>query len=110
MRLTEPDIKVRTTKENVIYLVNYLQHCVELQVVDSYTNPFFKSLVSFSLQTLTEKLMKLAFKTMQDKADKALAFKVNQAERVTMSILFLRVPVSPELQSIETQILNRLIV
>lgn len=107
MKLTEKELVITTSKQELICFLNYCNHCHEVIVWD-FGNDFYRELIKFSMKTLMEKLYKHSFQIMNKLADHKVKFKINQAERVVMSILFKLESVPVQVSNIEFQIINHL--
>lgn len=108
MKLTDKEFTVVTSKQELISFLNYCTHCEMSIHWKNFSNDFYVELIKYSLKTLMEKLFKHSFNVMNKLADHKVKFKINQAERVVMSIVFKIVPVPVQACNIEFQIINRL--
>jgi len=103
MKLTPPDLTVKTTKEDLTVFTNYLGHCRSTGITDTIS-----ALQMYSYKTLLEKCFKLCFKYLLKKADHKVNLKVNEAERILLSILFKSEPIPAGISYMEFTIINNL--
>jgi hypothetical protein len=106
--LRTPDKKLQLTKEELQYLVAYLDKSKSVGFVGVN---FYKhqrdreELYKFSLLTLCEKLMTKLFNNAHSIQEKKISFPINFAEEKTLIVMFNRVDCGSYLLALQAKIL-----
>lgn len=113
MRLNPPIISVKVTKGDCILFMNY---CYQLHS-DGFINandfrrtePTREALLKYHVYAIGEQCLDKIYKYSQEPDNKLVKLKFTHAERLTLSVMFGRVEVSPQLRKLEFEIINHLI-
>ena len=109
--LRSPDKKLQVTKEELQYLVAYLDRSKTIGFigVNFYKHQSDREeLYKFSLLTLSEKLLTKLFKNSHSIQEKKISFPINFAEEKTLIVMFNRVDCDSYLLALQSKILLRL--
>ncbi len=112
MRLNEPEITLKITKEMLQYFLVYLNNCNDTAFVDLHNyyhvDKVREAMLLFSLYTITEKTSNVLYKNLTEIKTKELKLRLNKAERITMSVMFKRVDIPICLLPVEASIIKKL--
>jgi hypothetical protein len=112
MKLTEPDIKIKVTRENLKTLNFYLSEILvnsNIYLEEITKDKEFKKIMLYNLQSAYEKITKIQFKNYFSQTNYKALLKFTNGERLTLVKLVIYYPLPLDINFIEYELKNKLI-
>lgn len=112
MKLTKPPLKVKVNRENLLSLLNYLNHIHDYK--SEYLNPLIKSdkfiyiILAYNLESIIEKVINTIYKN-HHKTPYKTNLQFNEAERLTLIKLAIYYPLPLDIEFINYELQKNLI-